>query len=88
MSSMAAILGHPDRIKKLARDIITHYESLCAEKPEVVQKAMIVCTDRQVAFHVLNEIKAIRQEWGIPKKAENESILTKEQKDKLLALPK
>ena len=49
---------------------------------------MIVCTDRQVAFHVLNEIKAIRQEWGIPKKAENESILTKEQKDKLLALPK
>lgn len=88
MSSMAAILGHPDRIKKLARDIVTHYESLCAEKPEVVQKAMIVCTDRQVAFHVLNEIKAIRQEWGIPKKAENESILTKEQKDKLLALPK
>ncbi len=87
MSSMAAILGHPDRIKKLARDIVTHYEFLCAEKPEVVQKAMVVCTDRQVAFHVLNEIKAIRPEWGIPKKAENESILTKEQKDKLLALP-
>ncbi|WP_303273753.1 type I restriction enzyme endonuclease domain-containing protein, partial [Turicimonas muris] len=87
MSSMAAILGHPDRIKKLARDIVTHYESLCAEKPEVVQKAMIVCTDRKVAFHVLNEIKAIRPEWGIPKKAENETILTKEQKDKLLALP-
>ena len=31
---------------------------------------------------------AIRPEWGIPKKAENESVLTKEQKDKLLALPK
>lgn len=88
MSSMAAILGHPDRIRKLARDIVTHYEFLCAEKPEVVQKAMIVCTDRQVAFRVLNEIKAIRPEWGIPKKAENESVLTKEQKDKLLALPK
>ena len=49
---------------------------------------MIVCADRQVAFHVLNEIKVIRPEWGIPKKAENESILTKEQKDKLPALQK
>ncbi|MDE5824223.1 MAG: HsdR family type I site-specific deoxyribonuclease, partial [Lachnospiraceae bacterium] len=88
MSSMTAILGHPDRMKKLALDIVTHYETLCAEKPEVVQKAMIVCADRPIAFDVLNEIKKIRPEWGIPKKAEDESVLTKEQRDKLLALPK
>ncbi len=88
MSRMTAILRHPDRIKKLAFDIVTHYETLCAEKPEVVQKAMIVCVDRTIAFDVLNEIKVIRPEWGIPKKAEDESVLTKEQKNKLLALPK
>ena len=46
MSKMTAILGHPDRPKKLAADIVQHYESLCAEKPEVVHKAMLVCADR------------------------------------------
>lgn len=88
MSNMTAILGHPDRIKKLAYDIVQHYETLCAQKPEIVQKAMIVCVDRITALNVLNEIKSIRSEWGIPKRAENEAILTKEQKNKLLALPK
>lgn len=88
MSNMTAILGHPDRIKKLAYDIVQHYETLCAQKPEIVQKAMIVCVDRITALNVLNEIKSIRSEWGIPKRAENEAVLTKEQKNKLLALPK
>ena len=88
MSKMRKILGHPDRLHKLAQDIIDHYESLCAEKPDVVQKAMIVCSDRQIAFDLLKEILSIREDWGIPRKAENESELTSEQLDKLLPLPK
>lgn len=88
MSKMSAILGHPERIKKLAADIVSHYESLCAEKPDVVQKAMIVCSDRQNAFKVLKAIQAIRPDWKVPRKAENESKLTREQLDKLVALPK
>lgn len=88
MSKMAAILGHPDRLKKLAVDIVTHYEALCSEKPEVVQKAMIVCADRPLAFRVLNEILAIRPKWGEAKKAEDESKLSEEELDKLTALPK
>lgn len=88
MSKMTAILGHPDRLKKLAADIVSHYEALCSEKPEIVQKAMIVCTDRPLAFKVLKEILAIRPEWGEAKKAEDESQLSKEELDKLMALPK
>lgn len=88
MSKMSAILGHPERIKKLAADIVSHYESLCAEKPDVVQKAMIVCSDRQNAFKVLKAIQAIRPDWKVPRKAEDESKLTREQLDKLVALPK
>lgn len=88
MSKMTAILGHPDRLKKLAADIVSHYEVLCSEKPEIVQKAMIVCADRPLAFKVLKEILAIRPEWGEAKKAEDESQLTKEELDKLMALPK
>lgn len=88
MSSMTAILGHPERIKKLASDVVLHYEALCTEKPEVVQKAMIVCADRQLAFKVLKAIEAIRPNWTVANKAEDESKLIKDQLDKLVALPK
>lgn len=88
MSQMKAILGHPDRLKKLAADIVMHYESLCGEKPEIVQKAMIVCADRAVAFQLLKAILAIRPDWGEKRRAEDESTLSKEQLDKLMPLPK
>lgn len=88
MAHMKAILGHPERLKKLAADIVLHYEALCNEKPEIVQKAMIVCADRAVAFSLLQEILKIRPEWGEKRRADNESELTKEQLDKLLPLPK
>lgn len=88
MSTMSAILGHPERIKKLAADMVAHYEALCAEKPDVVQKAMIVCSDRKNAFQLLKEIETIRPDWRIPRKAEDESKLTREQLNQLVALPK
>lgn len=88
MSTMSAILGHPERIKKLAADMVAHYEALCAEKPDVVQKAMIVCADRKNAFQLLKEIETIRPDWRIPRKAEDESKLTREQLEQLVALPK
>lgn len=88
MAHMKAILGHPERLKKLATDIVLHYEALCSEKPEIVQKAMIVCADRAVAFRLLQEILKIRPEWGEKRRADNEVELTKEQLDKLLPLPK
>ena len=88
MSKLSAILGHPDRIHKLAVDIVEHYEALCSEKPDVIQKAMIVCADRPLAFRLMKEIITLREDWGIPRKAENESVLTKDELDKLLPLPK
>lgn len=88
MSAMTTILGHPNRLKKLAADIVMHYEDLCAEKPEIMQKAMIVCADRTLAFNVLKQILTIRPDWGKKQKAEDESALTDEQLDKLIPLPK
>ena len=88
MSRMTAILGHPERLQKLAEDIVAHYEALCAEKPHIVQKAMIVCADRKLAFRLRQEIIKIREDWGIAKKAEHEELLSKEDLDKLIALPK
>ena len=88
MSRMTAILGHPDRLHRLAVDIADHYDALCTEKPGIIQKAMIVCADRPLAFQVLKEILSIRPDWGIARKAEDESTLSKEQLDKLIPLPK
>lgn len=88
MSSMRAILGNPDRLKKLAQDIVMHYEALCAEKPEIVQKAMIVCADRMIAYQVLKNIIEIRPEWGEKKKAENEDKLSEEELAELKPLAK
>lgn len=87
MSSISAILGNPDVLKKLARDIVIHYERLCAEKPEIVQKGMIVCHDRPLAYALYQQIIAIRPEWAVPKKCEDESSLTKDELDELMDIP-
>ena len=88
MSRMTAILGHPDRLKKLAADIVMHYETLCAEKPEIVQKAMIVCADRKLAFRVLKEILKLRPDWGVAKKCEDESAVSAEDLEQMTEIPK
>ncbi|MDR2586517.1 MAG: HsdR family type I site-specific deoxyribonuclease, partial [Prevotellaceae bacterium] len=87
MSQMRAVLGHPDRLQKLAADMAEHYEKLCAEKPAIVQKAMIVCADRKLAFELYKEIRNIRPEWFLAKKTDREGI-NKDELDKLTATQK
>jgi len=88
MSEMSRILGHPDVLKRLAKDIVTHYEALTAQKPEIVQKAMIICATRPIAFQLLKEIIDLKPDWNEKKKAENEADLTPEQLSKLIPLEK
>lgn len=88
MSSMEILLRDPDRLKKLAADMVDHYERLCSEKPGVVQKAMVVCSSRTHAFELYQAILDVRPEWGEAKRAEDESMLTDEQLEELEALPK
>lgn len=88
MSKMTAILGNPERLEKVAADIVEHYTILCSEKPEITQKAIIVCANRQIAFNLLQEIYKIKPEWAEAKRSENEDKLSKEQLEKLQPLPK
>jgi type I restriction enzyme R subunit len=85
---MKKVLGHPDRLKKLANDIVTHYDKLCSEKPLIVQKAMIVCADRTLAYELHKKIIDLKPEWNIKKKSDNEDALSKEESEKLLPLEK
>lgn len=87
MSHVSQILSHPDRLNKVASDIYSHYSKLVSEKPGVVQKAMIVCSNREHAFKLYNELKIICPDWFISKKTEKTG-LSKHELEKLEALPK
>lgn len=79
MSSMEVILGEPSRLERLAVDIHDHYVSACANDPERIQKAMIVCSNRQIAFALLKMFKEKYPEWFVEKKApEGERVSDKE----------
>lgn len=88
MSAMGVILRDPERLTKLAADLVTHYEALCDEKPDVVQKAMVVCSDRMHAYDLHNAILSIRPDWGVARRAEDEKALSQEQLEELEPLAK
>ncbi len=88
MSQMRQILGNPERLAKIAQDLTAHYDAFTTENPQVVKKAMIVCADRQLAYELLQQILAIKPQWGIKKRAENEDSLPENELAKLVPLPK
>ena len=57
MSSMEVILGEPSRLERLAKDIHDHYIAACSGEPERVQKAMVVCSTRKIAYDLLMKFK-------------------------------
>lgn len=68
MSSMEVILGEPSRLERLAVDIHDHYVSSCANDPTRVQKAMIVCSNRKIAYQLLKKFQEKYPEWFEEKK--------------------
>ena len=68
MSSMEVILSEPSRLEKLAIDIHNHYVLSCNGDPDRVQKAMIVCSSRKIAYSLLLKFKDKYPEWFEEKK--------------------
>lgn len=87
MSSINVILGDPDRLERLAVDILNHYDTMCSDTPDLVQKAMIVCSEREIAYQLYTIIKNLRPEWCEPRKAMNEAYLSTEELEKLEPVP-
>ena len=59
-SQINAIVGHKDRLKDVANDIVTHFE---ARQELFTGKGMIVCMTRQIAVDLYQEIINIRGDW-------------------------
>ena len=79
MSSMEVILGEPSRLERLAKDIHDHYIAACSGEPERVQKAMVVCSTRKIAYDLLMKFKDQYPEWFVEKKAPDGIEVTKEE---------
>ena len=87
MSSMEVILGEQSRLERLAKDIHDHYVSTCENDPERVQKAMIVCSNRQIAYRLLKIFEQKYPEWFIEKKHPDEMNVSKEDDKRLKPMP-
>ena len=59
-TQLEALIGSPNRIKNIAKDIVTHFE----ERQKVFEgKAMVVAMSRRIAAELYNEIICLRPEW-------------------------
>ena len=87
MSSMEVILGEPSRLERLAVDIHDHYVSSCANDPDRVQKAMVVCSNRKIAFDLLKKFQALYPGWFVEKKAPDGVKPTEEEFRELTLMP-
>jgi len=59
-ATINAVVGHPDRLKDVALDIVTHFE---ARQSIFEGKAMIVCMTRQICVDLFAQIIKLRPEW-------------------------
>lgn len=87
MSSMEVILGEPSRLKRLTVDIHDHYVSACANDPDRVQKAMIVCSSRPIAYALLKEFEDKYPEWFEKKKSPEGITVSDEELKELKPVP-
>ncbi|MBQ6726397.1 MAG: type I restriction endonuclease subunit R [Bacteroidales bacterium] len=59
-TQLEALIGSPNRIKNIAKDIVTHFE----ERQKVFEgKAMVVAMSRRIAAELYDEIIKLRPEW-------------------------
>lgn len=87
MSSMEVILGESSRLERLAVDIHEHYVSSCANDPERIQKAMIVCSKREIAYNLLQKFKEKYPDWFEEKKISDGILATQEELNELKPVP-
>ena len=59
-SRLEKIVGSPERIKRVAQDIVDHWENRLAV---LEGKAMIVCMSRRICIDLHNEIIKLRPNW-------------------------
>lgn len=79
LAKMENVIGNPQRLDKVARDFIAHYEARVCDGSTVAGKCMFVCASRKIAYNFLLKLKELRPEWFVMKDS-NDSTLLKEKR--------
>lgn len=87
MSSLEVIIKEPSRLERLAVDIHDHYVSSCEKDPSRVQKAMVVCSKREIAYTLLKIFEDKYPEWFEEKKVPDGVCATDEELNELKPMP-
>ncbi|BAP87348.1 type I site-specific deoxyribonuclease HsdR [Burkholderiales bacterium GJ-E10] len=85
-AALAQLVGAPPRIRKVASDIVEHFEARLAA---IDGKAMIVAMSREICVHLYDAIVALRPEWhdADPEKGVIKIVMTGSAADKALLRP-
>ncbi|REG94483.1 type I restriction endonuclease subunit R [Algoriphagus antarcticus] len=79
ITQMRTILGDPGRIEAIANDFVRHYEARIEEGSTIKEKAMFVCSTREIAYQLYREIIDLRPAWAeILVAAEGEELSEKD----------
>lgn len=88
VANMEVIIGDPDRLRAVAQDFVTHYETRVAEGATVAGKAMFVCANRYIAYDLYKYIIELRPEWAEKKICADGVELTEKDKKELKPIEK
>lgn len=83
ITQMRTILGDPGRIEAIAKDFVKHYETRIEEGSTLLGKAMFVCSTREIAYQLYQEIIALRPAWAEVLAADDEVELTEKDRKEL-----
>ncbi|MFT5906582.1 MAG: type I restriction enzyme R subunit [Cryomorphaceae bacterium] len=87
MTQMKSILGDPDRLKALAADFVTHYETRVNEGSTVIGKAIFVCTSREIGYDFYKQCIDLRPEWAEATACDEGSTLTESEMKEIKPMP-
>lgn len=82
------IIGDPDRLRAVAEDFISHYETRVAEGATVAGKAMFVCSNRTIAYDLYKIIIELRPEWAEKRVCPDGAKLSEKDKKELKPIEK
>lgn len=82
-ATMNAIIGDPDRLKAIAEDFVQHYETRLHEGATVIGKAMFVCSSREIAYELYQNIIALKPAWNEIREADPDIELSEKDKREL-----
>ena len=88
VTNMEVILGDPKRLKLVAEDFVTHYETRIREVASVKGKVMFVASSRSIAYSLYKEIIALKPQWTEINECEEGASLTEQEKSELKAIEK